>query len=263
MREVLALLGGAKGKAKQAKASIDWEEFKLDVSNYMQGGANGNWRSEFRKVLEGVITDQGNSMVAEFGLRFDVPNVGAEDWFDEYTMTFAQPINATTESVISEVIQQGIKEGWSIDTMQGHLQEVFQQWMSGDVPPEDLEWYAARVPNYRAEMIARTETIRASNAGTMELANSWGVVERKEWLATGDDRTRDAHMEAWETYSEGGSIGPIPMDEPFVVDGEEMMYPGDASMGASPGNFINCRCTWIPWFGENAGESTIDRQGEA
>ena len=36
---------------------------------------------------------------------------------------------------------------------------------------------------------------------------------------------------------------PIPLDEPFVVDGEELMYPGDEN--GSPENVINCQCIQI------------------
>jgi hypothetical protein len=35
------------------------------------------------------------------------------------------------------------------------------------------------------------------------------------------------------------------MDEPFVVDGEQLMFPGDTSMGATARNIVNCRCTCI------------------
>jgi hypothetical protein len=36
-----------------------------------------------------------------------------------------------------------------------------------------------------------------------------------------------------------------PIDKPFDVGGEQLMYPGDPD-GGSPGNTINCRCTVLP-----------------
>lgn len=36
--------------------------------------------------------------------------------------------------------------------------------------------------------------------------------------------------------------------DPFMVDGELLMYPGDWSLGASAGNVINCRCSAIQEF---------------
>ena len=40
--------------------------------------------------------------------------------------------------------------------------------------------------------------------------------------------------------ADGQRVG---VNEPFIVDGEKLMFPGDASMGASGKNFYNCRCT--------------------
>lgn len=88
--------------------------------------------------------------------------------------------------------------------------------------------------------IARTETTRIEAAARIDVGKQGeklGFVMMKEWVATSDDRTREEHLEA------NGQI--VPIDEPFVVGGEDMMYPGDWSMGASASNTINCRCTVI------------------
>ena len=89
----------------------------------------------------------------------------------------------------------------------------------------------------RARVIARTEIISASNKGSLEGARDTGIPLRKEWLATMDDRTRDAHLSA-----DGQKVL---LDELFVVDGEDMQFPGDFQNGASAGNVINCRCTQV------------------
>jgi hypothetical protein len=91
---------------------------------------------------------------------------------------------------------------------------------------------------YRAATIARTETPAAATFGSVEAVRraeqELGVVMLKEWGPTNDDRTRPEHL-AMSGY------GPIPMNEKFVVGGEQMDRPGDPS--ASPANQINCRCT--------------------
>lgn len=103
----------------------------------------------------------------------------------------------------------------------------------------------------RARVIARTEIISASNKGSLEGARDTGIPLRKEWLATMDDRTRDAHLSA-----DGQKVL---LDELFVVDGEDMQFPGDFTQGASAGNVINCRCTQIyePITGTNVGNTPI------
>lgn len=61
----------------------------------------------------------------------------------------------------------------------------------------------------------------------------------KTWVATLDDRTREAHAEA-----DGQTVG---LDEPFNVDGEDLEYPGDDAGDIA--NTINCRCSVIYGIG--------------
>ncbi len=58
----------------------------------------------------------------------------------------------------------------------------------------------------------------------------------KNWNAILDERTRAAHIEADLTYSQN----PIPVDDFFLVGGENLKFPRDPS--GSAGNIINCRC---------------------
>ena len=86
---------------------------------------------------------------------------------------------------------------------------------------------------YRSMMIARTETHGAANAGADAGARQTGLTLNKEWVASGDGRTRTAHA-----FADGQVVA---MDKAFDVGGEMLMYPGAA--GGSAGNVINCRCT--------------------
>lgn len=59
----------------------------------------------------------------------------------------------------------------------------------------------------------------------------------KTWLAILDRATRPAHAEA-----DGQTV---PFNEPYTVMGEKLRFPRDTSLGASPANVINCRCSSI------------------
>lgn len=88
--------------------------------------------------------------------------------------------------------------------------------------------------------IARTETTRVENSARAAIGDEGerlGFEMGKRWVATLDNRTREAHanMDGVE----------VSKDEPFVVDGEELMFPGDISLGASAKNVCNCRCTVV------------------
>jgi len=225
------------------KAVTDWRMVGEDWEQYLKA-AGDRWREAFIPLLEGVIEDQGNAWNAAFGMQFNVRNLFAEQWFQEYVLVFAQPILETTSNDMSAMLRQAMEEGWDIPTMSGHLEEIFQQYITGDLSPEHFDWFERRMPPYRRELIARTETIRASNAGSFGLFADWGS-PMKEWLATADNRTRDSHLLAWAMYGEGGDPGPIPMDQPFIVGGVEMMYPGDPN--GTPAEFCNCRCALLPY----------------
>lgn len=91
----------------------------------------------------------------------------------------------------------------------------------------------------RAETIARTEILRAysvaQQASLRQMADYVPKL-RKQWIASLDDRVRPTHRRAHGQTRD--------WDEPFTVDGEELMYPRDP--GGSPGNTINCRCVSVP-----------------
>lgn len=84
---------------------------------------------------------------------------------------------------------------------------------------------------------ARTAVTAAENGGrqaSYERAAEMGVELTREWLAIHDARTRHAH---------GMADGQrVKVGEPFIVGGEELMFPGDTSRGASGWNIYNCRC---------------------
>ena len=83
---------------------------------------------------------------------------------------------------------------------------------------------------------ARTAMTAAQNAGRIEAlheAQEMGIEVRKVWLATLDERTREAHEEL------DGQVQKV--DDPFDSILGPIMYPGDPS--ADDANVWNCRCT--------------------
>ena len=91
---------------------------------------------------------------------------------------------------------------------------------------------------YRAEMIFRTETMRAFNLATQSQQQASAQLFpglQKQWVATGDGRTRASHLAAH------GQV--VDVDKPFVVGGAELMHPHDPAGPAS--QTINCRCRTV------------------
>jgi hypothetical protein len=100
------------------------------------------------------------------------------------------------------------------------------------------------ITDYRAELIARTETGRAANIGSMVGATSTGLVTVKEWIAAKDNRTRRIPRDQFDHLNMDGTK--IPMDATFKLQNKKggfdlMLHPCDSS--GSAGDVCNCRCT--------------------
>ena len=122
---------------------------------------------------------------------------------------------------ITATVTSGILQGSSINKM-----------------AKDLMNRVTDMNKTSAVRAARTAVTEAENAGRQAAADELekkGVIMGKRWIATHDSRTRDEHLEA------DGQI--VENNKPFVVGGEELMFPGDKSLGASGWNRYNCRCT--------------------
>lgn len=102
--------------------------------------------------------------------------------------------------------------------------------------------YTERQLKHRSEMIARTESTRAINAGQQayfETAVKDGKVlasqVRRFWVVTRDERTRQSHRAIPNMNPDG-----VGLNEPFKSPLGPIMYPSDPS--ATADNTIGCRC---------------------
>ena len=121
-------------------------------------------------------------------------------------------------------------------------QQFTAEITSGILLGEPIGTIANRVRNLsdanRAGAIrnARTAVTGAQNAGRQESyyrAKEMGLNLRKRWIATKDNRTRHAHA-----MLDGQTV---PLDKPFEIEGQELMFPGDPT--GLPRLVWNCRCT--------------------
>lgn len=155
-------------------------------------------------LAEGFNTANSNF---GFGINFDVMNPKFLKWVKENGLDRVKDINNTTKESLRDTLNDGIENGESVPKLRDRIAAVYEN-----------------AKGYRSTLIARTETITTVNAGSLDTYKSANV-QQKEWLATIDNRTREAHVEI------NGEITNI--DEAFS-NGE--MYPDEP----------NCRCTILP-----------------
>jgi hypothetical protein len=140
--------------------------------------------------------------------------------FVSLSYTKSQTLSVAIYSALSKLFKDVVVSGEIID-----MEEAIKKLQD-----------ASGFSKARAERIARTEIHTATMEAQFESAKKFlPPGTHKMWMATLDGRVRDAHMKA--------NNQTIPLDEPFSVGGEDMMFPGDPN--GSPGNVINCRCSMV------------------
>lgn len=95
---------------------------------------------------------------------------------------------------------------------------------------------AATVTQQSAEdskQVAREAVIAHEDIDTTEN-------NKKVWVTVGDNLVRATHVAV-----DGQERG---INEPFNLEGGNLMFPTDTSLGASPSEIINCRCSAPPSF---------------
>jgi hypothetical protein len=161
-----------------------------------------------------------------------------EDTWTTYMNNYAQTvagdrivsITAETKRIVLKFIQatidEGVTEGYGTDVIARNIQRVLSE-------------KGVDIARWRAQRIARTEVVGASNVGAMEGARALGQPTQKIWISTRDNRTRgNKPTDQFDHISMDGKT--IDMNDKFDVGGEMLDCPGDPA--GSGGNIINCRC---------------------
>lgn len=187
------------------------------------------------KLMQGVVAKEIKSAYVDFAIGmgkkisptfdFNLSDPVAIEWIENKTTKIVKEANAFTREQISDgivdAIEDALAEGYSknetINEIVNRIDEIYEFAVEG-----------------RAERIARTEIISASNAGRYAGLKMTGA-KRKEWISTRDDRTRESHV-----LLDGAVVG-ITQDFVSEVTGAKLAFPGDPNAPAS--EIVNCRCT--------------------
>lgn len=170
---------------------------------------------ETQRILVKALTDAANKTGVGFGLSFDLTNPFAVRWAETQTGLLITEVTRETQKAVADIVSRGIVEGIPPRTQARSIRRIvgltardaaavnrFLVGMLTDDPPMPTaraEVLADRMRNRllrrRAENIARTETLTASNRGqyqAWQAAADNGLFDiqatRVVWIATEDDR---------------------------------------------------------------------------
>ncbi|WP_069743043.1 phage portal protein [Streptomyces sp. EN23] len=201
-----------------ATGPAGWEE-RIRVRDLFDGGY---WRRATRAALRPFVERAWRRGAVSISPSFDLDEPTVADALRDRIDELAGQVTATTEQVLrSQLLAHGVAEGESVPELRARIQRVF-----------------TNLGDYRATMIARTETVGGYSQASFLAALDQGAV-RKTWVSTDDKRTRRTHRAA-----QGSTVA---MNKRFELT--QSRWPADP---AAPANqSIQCRCALTFEFEES------------
>lgn len=181
----------------------------------------------------GAVMTAGDALPVDLP---DVVNANALDYQKLATNRLAQSSDLLWGEVNTKVLL-GLNDGMSNDKIAREIADI------------------TSFGSNRAMTIARTETVSAYNGGDLDGALALGDLGpvAKQWLATGDARTRPDHVEA------NGQI--VGLKDKFSVGGVSMDRPHDPSAPAD--QVVQCRCVMLMLYADDEALKGTQWEGAA
>jgi HK97 family phage portal protein len=221
---VVALKASARTRGTRDEFDVDPEEFEKRLSAGIEALAVG-YLADYNKTLIATV-DAGYG--AQLGMVFEPKARDALEAYREKDVEGQRTIlkerglfafksaKDTTTSRVTSLIEKAIAAGKTLD----ETAKSIVSFMKGEA-------------RWRADMIARTETLTAFSIGSMatiERAKEAVPGMKKMWVTAADERVRETHQ---------ALMGKVVEDDAKFANG--LRYPRDpAARDAS--ETINCRC---------------------
>lgn len=222
-KEVLNKIGNVKGlKSYGGKVLARDLLFDMDKSN-------DEFRSIFAPFIRAIVEDRALEILDFVGSRnaLDINTKRALDFLNKEGLKFIKNVNQTTKDKLLKQLSEGLKQSEGVPELSARVKSVYSEATTS-----------------RANMISRTEVLRATNFATEEAYIQSGVVEGKEWLTAIDERTCPSCGEL------DGAI--IPLNKSF--------NSSEFGKVDFPPLHPYCRCTTIPVLdGVRAVDETITK----
>jgi len=221
-------------KLKKAYMSKDDSDI-VDSVLYPKGMFENKLSEKARTIDLLILSKQGALEMERIGvtdIAFNMENPEVQKWLKEYIPKFSKKLEDVSVERLRRELLAGLKAGEGIPELTKRVNTTYAHWNK-----------------VRSEMIARTETLRASNRAALEAYKQSGVVKKKQWVTQFDKRTcpwceqMDGKIVGIETsfFDQGDefTVSPGGKDQTLKLDYEEV---------ASPPLHTLCRCAIVAYF---------------
>jgi SPP1 gp7 family putative phage head morphogenesis protein len=182
----------------------------------------------FTPVYTDEVRDAGQqAMLLITAEDFNYEDPAVTKFLKNRTLKVSAAIDDETDKQLRTSLIEGLSKGENIEELSARVENIY-----------------GAAAGYRADRIARTETIHANNFASEEAWKQTGVVQSKEWFTAQDERVCEY-------------CGP--MDGKIVDLGGSYFDKGDEYTGSNGGTLkldfesietpplhSNCRCTILP-----------------
>ena len=187
------------------------------------------------KVYSEVGTKHGKRVGVQINKQINQKNFSVDGFLNEFQRTLIDflvtnegsritSVRRSYVKFLTQIMSKGIEEGKTISMISTDMTKLIKS-------RNFYRWQALR--------IARTETTAASNYAATVSSSVSGVLMDKVWVSALDARTRRPPESKFDHYNMNQIK--VPLDKPFNVSGENLMFPGDPNGSGS--NVVNCRCS--------------------
>ncbi len=232
-------------------------EYEKGVDAFLQQGTidvQGIFKAEgFKKIYQQLYVQTGIRFANWYARNFDRflkkginPNQFQSEWqnlFGQYAQQNAGAKIVLVQGTAKKTMQRILRAN-----MQDPAFAALGARQKRDVILRQTNLYSRN----QALRLVRTETTNAANYGTLQSATSIFPAQQmmKEWVSGNDGRTRSIPPNDFDHAVMNGVQ--VKYEDTFSVQGQQMRFPADSSLGASAGNIVNCRCSVFPFPMEEA-----------
>tara|TARA_R110002051_G_scaffold49659_2_gene96844 strand:+ start:8514 stop:11015 length:2502 start_codon:yes stop_codon:yes gene_type:complete len=225
--------------------------FSDQINNFLDSGMSDSslWNDNAVTRLEGygkdfvkeVMTQSGQQeldrLVPDMELKFDYLDPNLANALDDYTSQLTTTLKEGTQNELDRRIATGVRNGLSTEDIRRNIQGLLEEEPDTGIIPIRA----------RAEMIARTEVAMIHEEAKFQAWKESGVVTMKQWQVSAGACSSCQTLAVMQP-------NPIPLDEPFAVQGQQVgKIKVWRTMMTAPLH-PNCRCGTIEILGDETEE---------